>query len=150
MANVEEALVNAARQAREQARAKYSNFKVGSALLCADGRVFTGCNIESSSYGLTICSERVALFKAISEGAGNFIRIVVVADTNELTAPCGACRQLMWDYCGDLEVVLTNLAGKSKTLRLTQLFPEPFGDHLSSLRHQETKTETGTNLTHES
>ena len=130
MANVEEPLVKAARQAREQARAKYSNFKVGSALLCRDGRVFTGCNIESSSYGLTICSERVALFKALSEGADNFIRIVVVADTDELTAPCGACRQLMWDFCGDIEIVLTNLAGRSKTLRLTQLFPEPFGDHL--------------------
>jgi cytidine deaminase len=125
-----EALVNAARLAREQARAKYSNFKVGSALLCGDGRVFTGCNIESSSYGLTICSERVALFKALSEGADNFIRIVVVANTDELTAPCGACRQLMWDFCGDIEVVLTNLAGKSKTLRLTQLFPEPFGEHV--------------------
>src|SRR6185436_17596409 len=93
MTKTHEALVNAARQARGQARAKYSNFKVGSALLCGDGRVFTGCNIESSSYGLTICSERVALFKALSEGANNFVRIVVVADTNELTAPCGACRQ---------------------------------------------------------
>jgi len=130
MANVEEALVNAARLAREQARAKYSNFKVGSALLCGDGRVFTGCNIESSSYGLTICSERVALFKALSEGADDFTRIVVVADTHELTAPCGACRQFLWDYCRDLEIVLTNLVGKSKTFRLTQLFPEPFGDHL--------------------
>jgi cytidine deaminase len=130
MENTNQALINAARQARGLARAKYSNFKVGSALLCGDGRVFTGCNIESSSYGLTICSERVALFKALSEGADTFIRIVVVADTDELTAPCGACRQLMWDFCGDLEIVLTNLAGKSKTLRLTQLFPEPFGDHL--------------------
>ena len=130
MTETNEALVNAARLAREQARAKYSNFKVGSALLCGDGRVFTGCNIESSSYGLTICSERVALFKALSEGADNFVRIVVVADTNELTAPCGACRQLMWDFSGDIEIVLTNLAGKSKTFRLTQLFPEPFGDHL--------------------
>jgi len=130
MAKPNEALVDAARVAREQARAKYSNFKVGSALLCDDGRVFTGCNIESSSYGLTICSERVALFKALSEGADNFVRIVIVADTDELTAPCGACRQLMWDFCGDLEIVLTNLAGKSKTFRLTQLFPQPFGDHL--------------------
>lgn len=130
MSNVEDPLVKAARQAREQARAKYSKFKVGSALLCSDGRVFTGCNIESSSYGLTICSERVALFKALSEGADNFIRIVVVADTDELTSPCGACRQVLWDFCGDLEIVLANLAGKSKTLRLAELFPEPFGDHL--------------------
>ena len=130
MENTNQALINAAREARGRARAKYSNFKVGSALLCGDGRVFTGCNIESSSYGLTICSERVALFKALSEGRDTFIRIVVVADTDELTAPCGACRQLRWYFCGDLEIVLTNLAGKSKTLRLTQLFPEPFGDHL--------------------
>ena|SRR5262245_35974071 len=130
MASTDEALIIAARQARERAKAKYSKFRVGSALLCSDGRVFTGCNIESSSYGLTICSERVALFKALSEGADTFTRIVVVADTGELTAPCGACRQLMWDYCGDLEVLLTNLAGKSRTFRLAQLFPEPFGDHL--------------------
>ena len=130
MASVDESLVDAARQAREQARAKYSKFRVGSALLCGDGRVFTGCNIESSSYGLTICSERVALFKALSEGAADFTRIVVVADTDELTPPCGACRQLLWDFCGDLDIVLANLAGKSKILRLTQLFPEPFGDHL--------------------
>jgi cytidine deaminase len=130
MAYAEESMVEAAWRAREQARAKYSKFRVGSALLCGDGRVFTGCNIESSSYGLTICSERVALFKALSEGADNFTRIVVAADTGELTAPCGACRQLLWDFCGDLEIVLTNLAGKSKTLRLAQLFPEPFGEHL--------------------
>lgn len=130
MASTDEALIIAARQARERAKAKYSKFRVGSALLCSDGRVFTGCNIESSSYCLTICSERVALFKALSEGADTFTRIVVVADTGELTAPCGACRQLMWDYCGDLEVLLTNLAGKSRTFRLAQLFPEPFGDHL--------------------
>jgi cytidine deaminase len=130
MTTTDEALLEAARRAREQARAKYSQFKVGSALLCDDGRVFTGCNIESSSYGLTVCSERVALFKALSEGANRFMRIVVVADTDELTAPCGACRQLLWDYCGDLEIVLSNLRGKAKTLRLSQLFPEPFGDHL--------------------
>jgi len=130
MANNDEALVDAARKAREQARAKYSKFKVGSALLCDAGRVFTGCNIESSSYGLTICSERVALFKALSEGAATFHRLVIVADTEELTAPCGACRQLLWDFCGDLQIVLMNLVGKSKTLTLTELFPEPFGDHL--------------------
>lgn len=130
MVHIHESLVEAARQAREQARAKYSKFKVGAALLCGDGRVFTGCNIESSSYGLTICSERVALFKALSEGADKFSRIVIVADTDELTSPCGACRQVLWDFCGDLEIVLANLAGKSKTLRLAELFPEPFGDHL--------------------
>jgi cytidine deaminase len=123
-------LVEVAMQAREKAQALYSQFKVGSALLATDGRVFTGCNLESSSYGLTICSERVALFKALSEGAKEFVRIVVVADTEELTAPCGACRQVMWDFCGDIEVVMANLRGGSKTVRLCQLFPHPFGSHL--------------------
>ena len=123
-------LVQAALQARENAQAPYSQFRVGSALLANDGRVFTGCNVESSTYGLTICSERVALFKALSEGATAFVRIVVVADTRELTPPCGACRQVMWDFCGDIEIVMTNLSGVSKTVRLSQLFPEPFGRHL--------------------
>lgn len=130
MKRMDEELAEAARQARDKAQALYSNFKVGAALLASDGRIFTGCNIECSSYGLTICSERVALFKALSEGAKGFIRIVVVADTEELTSPCGACRQVMWDYCGDIEIVLTNLSGKSKSIRLSKLFPEPFGDHL--------------------
>ena len=126
----DDALVEMAIRARGKAQALYSNFKVGSALLAADGRVFTGCNIESSSYGLTICSERVALFKALSEGANGFLRIAVAADTEELTAPCGACRQVLWDFCGDLEIILANLSGKSKTVRLSSLFPEPFGSHL--------------------
>jgi cytidine deaminase len=123
-------LVEAAIEAREKAQALYSQFKVGSALLAEDGRVFTGCNLESSSYGLTICAERVALFKALSEGAKKFVRIVVAADTQELTAPCGACRQVIWDFCGDIEIVMTNLSGKSKAVRLSQLFPEPFGRHV--------------------
>jgi cytidine deaminase len=123
-------LVEAAIEAREKAQALYSQFKVGSALLAEDGRVFTGCNLENSSYGLTICAERVALFKALSEGAKKFVRIVVAADTQELTAPCGACRQVMWDFCGDVEIVMTNLSGKSKAVRLSQLFPEPFGRHV--------------------
>jgi cytidine deaminase len=130
MRKKDQPLVEAARQAREKARAPYSKFKVGSALLAGDGRIFTGCNIESSSYGLTICSERVALFKALSEGAGKFTRIAIVADTDELTAPCGACRQVMWDFCGDIEIILVNLGSQSKTTRLSKLFPEPFGDHL--------------------
>jgi cytidine deaminase len=123
-------LVEAAIRAREKAQPIYSQFKVGSALLAEDGRMFTGCNLESSSYGLTICAERVALFKALSEGARKFVRIVVAADTQELTAPCGACRQVMWDFCGDIEIVMSNLSGKSKAVRLSQLFPEPFGRHV--------------------
>lgn len=130
MSNPNQELLDAAKQAREKAQAPYSKFKVGSALLSSDGRVFTGCNVESSSYGLTICSERVALCKALSEGATSFVRIVVVADTQEPTTPCGACRQLLWDFCRDIEITLANLAGATKTLRLSQLFPEPFDDHL--------------------
>jgi cytidine deaminase len=94
---------------------------------------------------LTICSERVALFKALSEGADNFIRIVVVADTEELTAPCGACRQLMWDFCGDLEVVLTNLAGNRRRCVSRNCFQSPLETISSSLRYQETTAKTGTN-----
>jgi cytidine deaminase len=129
MKNTDQRLIDAAKGARELAKALYSQFKVGSALQAKDGRIFTGCNVESSSYGLTMCAERVALFKALSEGANQFVRMVVVADTQELTPPCGACRQLMWDFCGDLAIVLTNLNGKSKTTKLSRLFPEPFGSH---------------------
>jgi cytidine deaminase len=134
MRKTDQPLVDAAKGVREKAQALYSQFKVGSALEAKDGRVFTGCNIESSSYGLTICAERVALFKALSEGVTGFARIVVVADTQELTSPCGACRQLMWDFCGDLVIILTNLKGKSKTMRLSKLFPKPFGSRLLSRR----------------
>ena len=122
-------LVESATQARDRAIAPHSQFRVGASLLCNGGKIFTGCNIESSSYGLTICTERVALFKALSEGERQFIGIVVVADTNPLTTPCGACRQVLWDFCGDIEVVMANLDGQSKLVKLSTLFPEPFGRH---------------------
>jgi cytidine deaminase len=118
--------------ARERAHAPYSNFRVGAAVEDAGGLVHTGCNIENATYGLTICAERVAIFKAISEGARNFVRVAVAADTDALTPPCGACRQILWEFCGDVEIVLVNLTGKSETLRLGSLFPRPFDD--SSLR----------------
>jgi cytidine deaminase len=120
-------LVESAKQVRDRAIAPYSGFKVGAAVLCNGGKIFTGCNIESSSYGLTICAERVALFKALSEGVRQFIRIVIVADTEPLTPPCGACRQVLWDFCGDVEVVMANLDGQSKSAKLNTLFPKPFG-----------------------
>jgi cytidine deaminase len=101
-------LVAAARRAREHAHAAYSTFKVGAALETADGQVFTGCNIENATYGLTICAERVAIFKAISEGHRAFTRIAVVADTTAPTPPCGACRQILWEFAGDIEVILAN------------------------------------------
>jgi cytidine deaminase len=125
-----DALVEAALRARENARAKFSSFKVGAALEDTTGRVHTGCNVENVSYGLTVCAERVAVFKAISEGAHEFRRIAISADTAMLTPPCGACRQVLWELCGDIEVILVNLHGKTETLRLKDLFPRPFDDSI--------------------
>jgi len=119
-------LVEAAIAARQNAHAPFSKFKVGAALQDDQGRIFTGCNVENATYGLTICAERVAVFKAISEGARKFRRIAVAADTDMLTPPCGACRQILWEFCGDAELTLVNLAGKSETMQLKDLFPRPF------------------------
>ena len=121
-----DALVEAALKVRENAHAPFSKFKVGAALESADGRVYTGCNVENATYGLTVCAERVAVFKAISEGARKFQRIAVAADTATLTPPCGACRQILWEFCGDVELILANLEGKTESLRLASLFPRPF------------------------
>jgi cytidine deaminase len=119
-------LTDAALGAREHAHAPFSNFKVGAALEDESGRIFTGCNVENATYGLTVCAERVAVFKAVSEGARKFSRIAVAADTDALTPPCGACRQILWEFCGDVEITLVNLRGKSETIRLSELFPRPF------------------------
>ncbi len=119
-------LITAARQARENAHAPFSNFRVGAALRARSGRVFTGCNIENATYGLTVCAERVAIFKAISEGERGFDSIAVVTDTEGLTPPCGACRQIIWEFCGDIEVVLANLKGKKEVHRMSALYPKPF------------------------
>jgi cytidine deaminase len=121
-----EALINAATQARENAHARFSNFKVGAALQTAEGKIYGGCNVENATYGLTICAERVAIFKAISEGERRFDAIAVVTDTDTLTPPCGACRQLIWEFCGDVPVVMANLRGKSDILKMRDLFPKPF------------------------
>jgi len=123
-----DALVQAALDARQNAHALYSHFWVGAAIESEDGRIFGGCNIENATYGLTVCAERVALWKAMSEGARQFRRIAVIADTETLTPPCGACRQLLWEFCGDIEVVLANVHGRSETMRLKDLFPRPFDD----------------------
>jgi cytidine deaminase len=121
------ALVAAAVDAREFARAQFSKFKVGAALETETGRVITGCNVENATYGLTMCAERVALYKALSEAKGLvFTRIAVVADTEDPTPPCGSCRQLLWEYCGDIDVVLANLSEVKRRLRLSQLLPLPF------------------------
>ena len=121
-----EALITAATQARENAHAAYSNFRVGAALRAISGRIFGGCNVENATYGLTVCAERVAILKAISEGERGFDAIAVVADTDALTAPCGACRQLIWEFCGDVPVILANLKGKVESIPMRDLFPKPF------------------------
>ena len=119
-------LVTAAKSVRERAHAPFSHFKVGCAIEDENGRIFTGCNVENASYGLTLCAERVAVFKAISEGAGKLLRVAVVADTPILTPPCGACRQILWEFCGDAELLLENLAGQREVLSIKQLLPRPF------------------------
>src|SRR6516165_8813814 len=123
-----DALVEAAFAAWHNAHSPYSHFPVGAAIEATDGRVFGGCNIENATYGLTVCAERVALWKALSEGVRKFRRIAVVADTDQLTPPCGACRQLLWEFCGDAEIVLANLQGRTEELRLKDLLPRPFDD----------------------
>ena len=121
-----EALITAATQSRENAHAAYSNFRVGAALRATSGRIFGGCNVENATYGLTVCAERVAIFKAISEGERGFDAIAVVTDTESLTPPCGACRQLIWEFCGDVPVILANLKGKIEIIPMRELFPKPF------------------------
>jgi cytidine deaminase len=125
-----QALVDAARRARENAHAAFSHFKVGAALETVGGTVVTGCNVENATYGLTICAERVAMFKAISEGHRAFTRIAIVADTEDPTPPCGACRQILWEFGGDLEIVLANLRVEKGRYRLKDLLPLPFDARL--------------------
>src|SRR6187399_3200642 len=123
-------LVAAARAARENAVARFSGFKVGAALETADGTIITGCNVENATYGLTVCAERVAMFKALSDGHRRFRRIAVVADTADPTPPCGPCRQILWEFGGDLEVILANLRTEKGRHRLSALLPLPFDARL--------------------
>jgi cytidine deaminase len=124
------ALVAAAIDVRQRAHARFSNFKVGAALETDTGDVVTGCNVENATYGLTMCAERVALYKALSDGHEIFTRVAVVADTDDPTPPCGSCRQLLWEYCGDIEVILANLTEVKRRMRLSQLLPLPFDARL--------------------
>ena len=125
-----DALIAAARRARENALAAFSQFKVGAALETADGTIVTGCNIENATYGLTLCAERVAMFKALSEGHRHFTRIAVVADTGEPTSPCGPCRQILWEFDGNLEVILANLQEEKGRYLMRDLLPLPFDARL--------------------
>ena len=126
----EQSLLAAAVAARAFAQAHYSKFKVGAALETVEGGIVTGCNIENATYGLTLCAERVALVKALSEGHTTFTRIAVVADTEAPTPPCGSCRQLLWEYCGDIEIILGNLSTLTGQFRLASLLPLPFDRRL--------------------
>jgi cytidine deaminase len=123
-------LVAAARKARRHAHATYSGFKVGAALETADGTIITGCNVENATYGLTVCAERVAMLKALSEGHRRFARIAVVADTEAPTPPCGPCRQILWEFAGDIEVVMANLTRETARLTMADLLPLPFDRRL--------------------
>lgn len=113
-------------QARARAYAPFSCFQVGAALLTEEGRIITGCNVESASYGLTMCAERVAVFKMVSEGQRRFTHIAIVVDTATPTPPCGACRQVLWEFGGDAEVILGDLTGEKATYRLRELLPLAF------------------------
>jgi cytidine deaminase len=126
----DETLIEAARRAREHALASFSQFKVGAALETADGQIITGCNIENATYGLTLCAERVAMFKALSEGHLRFTRIAIVANSDQPTPPCGACRQILWEFGGELEILLANLNAPKGRYQLRDLLPLPFDARL--------------------
>ena len=121
-----EKLVEIALRARERAYAKYSGFRVGAALLTKSGRVFTGVNVENASYGLTVCAERVAVFKAISEGEREFVAIAIASDSSEKTVPCGACRQVLYEFSEDMDVIMANRNGDYETVKLKDLLPKGF------------------------
>ena len=126
MSESENELIAIATAARLQSVAPFSNFKVGAALRAQDGRVFTGCNVESASYGLTVCAERVAIWKALSEGEHDFTDLIIVADTEQLTPPCGTCRQIIWEFAKRARIVLANLRGEREEVDITHLLPKAF------------------------
>ncbi len=126
MAEVRNHLVQSALNARRNAYVPFSKFAVGAAIEDSEGRVHTGCNVENASYGLTVCAERAAVFKAVSEGARRFTRLVVAAETDPLTPPCGACRQVLAEFCEDLEIVMVNPSGKTESVQLKDLLPRAF------------------------
>src|SRR6476469_5081080 len=123
-------LVEEAKAARQNAVAPFSKFKVGAALRTKSGKIFRGCNVENCTYGLTVCAERVALLSALAAGEREFSAIAVVTQSEVPGTPCGPCRQLMWEYCGDIDVTVANLAGKKTDYKLSALFPHPFSFRL--------------------
>jgi len=119
-------LIETAKEARLRSVAPFSNFLVGAAVKTDAGLVYTGCNIESASYGLTVCGERVAIWKGLSEGERNFVELAIVADTETLTPPCGTCRQIIWEFCRDATIILGNLRGESQIVSIRELLPRAF------------------------
>jgi len=119
-------LIQAARKAKTHSHSPYSKFRVGAAVMTKSGKIYTGCNIENSSYSLTVCAERTALFKAVSEGEKKFLAMVISTDVNDFISPCGACRQVISDLAGDINVILTNGVGKTKIMKMKDLLPHPF------------------------
>ena len=126
MTDNQKELIESATKARTLAYSPYSNFKVGAAVRTKGGKIYTGCNVESASYGLTVCAERIAIWKAVSEGDAEIVEIAVVADTAELTPPCGACRQVIWEFGGDVPVIFANLKGETEALQMSELLPRAF------------------------
>jgi cytidine deaminase len=123
--------------ARTFSYSPYSRFRVGAALLSKSGKVFTGCNVESSSYGLTICAERTALFKAVSEGHKKFKAIAIASDENGFTSPCGACRQVIFDLAGNIDIILTKKNGETRVIKMDELLPHAFSKkNLKSLKRK--------------
>ena len=121
-----ENLIKVATDARLCSLAPFSNFLVGAALRTVEGKIYTGCNIESASYGLTVCAERVAIWKALSDCERDFTDLVVVVDTEQLTPPCGTCRQIIWEYCKQAKITLANLKGQSEVVDIRELLPKAF------------------------
>ena len=121
-----ENLVEIATRARSCSLAPFSNFLVGAALRTEAGKIYTGCNIESASYGLTVCAERVAIWKALSECEREFTDLVIVVDTEQLTPPCGTCRQIIWEYCKQAKITLANLRGQRQEVNIGDLLPRAF------------------------
>jgi len=121
-----DSLIQDAQKARLQSVAPFSKFLVGAAVRTSSGKVYTGCDIESASYGLTVCAERVAIWKALSEGERNFTELAVVADTETLTPPCGTCRQIIWEFARGADIVFANLTGQTEVFHIADLLPRAF------------------------
>lgn len=130
-------LIEIAKQARLHSIAPFSDFLVGAAVRTAEGKVYTGCNVESASYGLTVCGERVAIWKALSEGERDFTELAIVADTEALTPPCGTCRQIIWEFCKNAQLVLANLHGETEQCSIKELLPRAFDARFLSGAHKD-------------